>query len=530
MRNNRTIILQPSTSQQEQRELDGTNDDDSISNFVWLSDIHLDMKFGEGKESAGEPFCGTASENYPPPFGCETNVRLLETVMDYAKSRITSGEDEEPFFVVVTGDLNRHDMERIPNDEDARKLFQSTIGTVSSRIRLTFPQKTIIFSLGNNECHPDYYLDDANLHTLHDIFQGPFEFTPAQSETFLMGGYLSYEISPKWHVLSLNTNVFSIEAFGKLSIDPNDQLQWLEDHLKQCREASAKAWIVGHIAPVLQSYEKGESLWQSTYVQQYISIIEKYEDVIAAQLFGHIHTNEFRLIPKQNIGNSNDFVKIPIFTTGAITPLFGNLPNYRTVSFYNDNNEKSPYEVVDFFPHVYNTTDQTWFHPPPFKQAYGNIPDIYATTLDENIIQPMFSKGDPNREIIFDTTMVRLKYHSAPNLCDKLSCRIPWACTMITTFTDEYKSCLKRHTPAFSIANNNKTAGFILGFILVALFLVVIALLFKQIKKKKESTKMEMVPENEDDNLWSCDMDSVTQDSQTYDSVKNGNKHMPVIT
>ena len=530
MKNSSTIVIQSSTSQQEHRQLDGSDDadSDSIKNFVWLSDVHVDLKFGDGKESAGEPFCGTASEDLPPPFGCETNVKLLETVMNYATSRIESGEDEEPFFVVVTGDLNRHDMERIPNEEDAKKLFESTIGYVSSMIRNSFRTKTIIFSLGNNECNPDHYLDDANLRTLHDIFKGPFEFTSAQSETFLKGGYLMYEISPKWHVLSMNTNVFSIEAFGNLSVDPNEQLQWLEDHLEQCRQTSAKAWIVGHIAPVLQSYEKGEPLWQSTYVHQYLSIIEKYEDTIAAQLFGHIHTNEFRLIPKQN--NNNDFVKIPIFTTGAITPLFGNLPNYRTVSFYNDNNEQSAYELVDFYPHVYNTTDQTWFHPPPFKQAYGNIPDIYAPTLDENIIRPMLSNNNPNGEVIFDTSMVRLKYHTSPNLCDKLSCRVPWACTMITTFPDEYESCLKRHTPIFSVVTNNKTAGFILGFLLVALILVAIVLLFKQFKKRKQSSKMEMVPGNEDDNLWSCDMDSVNQDNQTYDSVADDNKPLPVIT
>jgi len=126
-----------------------------------------------------------------------------------------------------------------------------------------------------------------------------------ESETFACGGYLSREIHPGLNVIALNSLVWSNQIETQFfntqlendDFDPFGQHEWLHKELEDLRNAGKKAYIIGHIPPIVSSYYKGEGgpLLFDSHSRRYHATIEEFSDVISAQLFGHTHFNELRV-------------------------------------------------------------------------------------------------------------------------------------------------------------------------------------------------------------------------------------------
>jgi len=56
-----------------------------------------------------------------------------------------------------------------------------------------------------------------------------------------------------------------------------------------------QVYIVAHVPPGM--FELGDSIswFYAAYNKKYLEVMEKYQDVIAVQLYGHEHTDSFRL-------------------------------------------------------------------------------------------------------------------------------------------------------------------------------------------------------------------------------------------
>jgi hypothetical protein len=65
-------------------------------------------------------------------------------------------------------------------------------------------------------------------------------------------------------------------------------------------------------------------LWKEIYAEPFYALMRRYSGTIAAAFAGHLHMDDFRLIP-----TSAAFVLI----TPAVSPIFGQNPAFRTVSF-----------------------------------------------------------------------------------------------------------------------------------------------------------------------------------------------------
>ena len=63
-------------------------------------------------------------------------------------------------------------------------------------------------------------------------------------------------------------------------------------------------------------------MWTESYVNTYTRIIRQYSDVIATQMFGHLHSDEFRVVRG---------VRRPMLLTGALSTIFKGNPSFRTV-------------------------------------------------------------------------------------------------------------------------------------------------------------------------------------------------------
>jgi hypothetical protein len=139
----------------------------------------------------------------------------------------------------------------------------------------------------------------------------------AEVESFAHGGYFAREIVPgRLWLLALNTVVYSLALQPVTnSSDPFGQLAWAAASLAAIRaQGRAKAYLVGHNPPTLESYHPGAPSWQERYVTAYESLVGEYTDVIAGHCFGHTHSGELRVLSAAGPGGA------PIFSQGSVVP------------------------------------------------------------------------------------------------------------------------------------------------------------------------------------------------------------------
>lgn len=117
------------------------------------------------------------------------------------------------------------------------------------------------------------------------------------------------------------------------SVDPFGQFAWLEGRLTAARVGNYKIYLLGHIAPIVTSYNQHE-MWKSVYVDSFLAVVSKFDDVIAAMLFGHVHSDEFRVVD-HSVYN----LSVPILMSGAITPIYDNNPSFKVFRYDRETKE-----------------------------------------------------------------------------------------------------------------------------------------------------------------------------------------------
>lgn len=119
-----------------------------------------------------------------------------------------------------------------------------TIKFVTSVLSSTFPDKKIVFTMGNDDFYPNYYMPyETDWEYFQSLFTkgglGDILQDPSEAQTFLKGGYYKTRMpGTKFTVFSLNTLAYSkkrkseikkFESLRKLSQlnhenDPFDQV------------------------------------------------------------------------------------------------------------------------------------------------------------------------------------------------------------------------------------------------------------------------------------------------------------------
>ena len=125
--------------------------------------------------------------------------------------------------------------------------------------------------------------------------------------------------------------------------DPFGQLEWLNQELLHARAAGKKAYIIGHHPPADQSIivSTGHNLWSQGYQLRYENILSEFSDVVMGQMFGHVHTNEFRRTPYMPKEGA------PLMLQGAVAPGYCMDPNFSVVKY--DSKTKSPVDMSKYF-------------------------------------------------------------------------------------------------------------------------------------------------------------------------------------
>lgn len=236
-------------------------------------------------------------------------------------------------FVLVGGDLVAH--HSALSLESASELY-SIAGNVSRVFSSAFPEQSkagqISFSsIGNSDLLTDYILNLTKGETSNselEMWENALRrgCATALGAGFTHGGYFEQELGGIT-ILHLNTVMYSIFS-AATEDDPSDQFSWLRDRLVACARRERVVWIVGHIAPGVEAYAYTE-LWHSAYVHQYLEIVQDpaVSHVIAAQLFGHTHSDEFRILPEVT-GDGG-----PLLVAGSLSPIYGSIPSFHVVEY-----------------------------------------------------------------------------------------------------------------------------------------------------------------------------------------------------
>merc|ERR1719427_314784 len=216
---------------------------------------------------------------------------------------------------------------------------------VFSELQSLFPNKQIVAALGNHDSSPaDFYpaeaqVDEEDSQYYKYYHQGGFDSqlnnSKEATETFLKCGYYVTEVNTKkgtkLKFVSLNTNIYYYNK-ANVSEDPCDQLAWLNQTISSLGQ-SEKVYLVAHVPPGSFERDPGASFFNYNGTQNdnelagqleknYVSLVvdPDIHHHIHAHLYGHVHTDSFRLYLSR-LGDNE--VRGVGFLASSGTPLVG---------------------------------------------------------------------------------------------------------------------------------------------------------------------------------------------------------------
>lgn len=140
-------------------------------------------------------------------------------------------------------------------------------------------------------------------------------------ETWMQGGYYAYELGSDTMVLCLNGMYPFYENFEDPDMATN-MIQWVSDTL----EANPDKYFLTqtHVFFGNNWYNNLEVLWNTTYTDKLVTILQKHQDRMILAVGAHIHHVQV-MAPESSAVNDLDIVQV---ISPAISPIYMNNPGY----------------------------------------------------------------------------------------------------------------------------------------------------------------------------------------------------------
>jgi len=350
--------------------------------FVLMSDSHYDPFYGT-TDAYKHTVTAPCKESNAPPFstqGCDSSRALVRSTVANAAKVLP-----DPDFILFLGDATRHGASMVKiNVSD---VVLETIDLVPSLVQEYYGNVPLLsmppLDLGNNDFLDDYTIDVTSqqaclvgqdgslpsatndwLRTVAETYRSYF-VSEEEAAVFACGGYFVRQVTGRLAIIVLNTVLWSSDLQSDYSltkiditdpaVDPFGQHAWLNYTLADLQDKGIKAYVTGHIPPVLMSYSSnvGEPMMYEWHMERYYQTLAQYTDsaVVAGQIFGHIHTSELRATPlgEGMTMTSTDDKKVwsPIITTGSISPCYQSNPIFMVVE-YDHTESQSPIDLTTY--------------------------------------------------------------------------------------------------------------------------------------------------------------------------------------
>ncbi|NWI57627.1 ASM3B phosphodiesterase, partial [Calyptomena viridis] len=343
------------------------------------------------------------------------------------------------------------DTPHVPNEQLGEEKVLHIIANLTSLIKETFPGTKVYAAMGNHDFHPKNQFPGKE----HRIYNQTAELwqpwlTDASLPSFRAGAFYSEKLpgsGTRGRMVVLNTNLYydqNNETAGEE--DPGGQFQWLEETLTNASRADEMVYIVGHIPPGFFEKKRGKPWFQRGFNQRYLGIVQKHHRVIAAQFFGHHHTDSFRMF----YSNTGSPINV-MFLAPGVTPWKTTLPGV-------NNGANNPgIRVIDYDPDTLQVLDMVTYYLnltranmmasggeeefPVWEEEYRltdafQVPDGSALSM-QTVLERL--SGDPRylqRYYEFNSA----KYDLAP--CQQ-QCRVDHLCAIREVDFTKYEECVK---------------------------------------------------------------------------------------
>jgi sphingomyelin phosphodiesterase len=373
--------------------------------ILQLSDIHIDFEYQPGSVAdCLDPLCcrkqstpsgrnSTGAGYWGDLRNCDIPLWTVENMFEYISM------NEKFDFIYWTGDLPPHNVWNQTKNDQLKALDH-----LSTLFLKYFSNKIIYPALGNHEaapCNlfPPPYVQADNIDWLYEALAKNWTATGLPSylsNNITNGAFYTILLHPGLRLISLNMNYCAELNFWLFinTTDPLGQLEWLANVLQYSENNQEKAHIIGHINPAGCLY---------SWSQNYYRIVNRYENVIAAQFFGHTHTDEIELF--YDFNDQTRATNIAYITPSVTT--FSTLnPGYRIYTvdgFYNG----SSWRVLDHETYITNITKTnldnkpTWQLEYKAKDAYGlenlfpqdwsNLIDLALKDIDGKMARNLYN-------------------------------------------------------------------------------------------------------------------------------------------
>jgi hypothetical protein len=246
-------------------------------------------------------------------------------------------------------------------------------------------------------------------------------------------GFFDILLRPGFRAVVLNTQYADpINFYNYRNLtDPANHLAWLEKVLQNSQTANEKVLIFGHIPPGILDRSPLPSTIPS-FTTKFQSIVNKYANIIIAQLYGHTHKDSFRLFREPVSKN----VTSVAFIAPAATSWNIQHPSVRLFKY-----DTKTMQLLDMLTFYANLTEanivnkMTWRLEYSAIEAYG-IKDFTPTSW-QGVVHRM--EVDINTWLKFENFFHVLNYVQCPSGDRK--CRMQQVCSISHQNYDEYYKC-----------------------------------------------------------------------------------------
>ncbi|XP_069479164.1 acid sphingomyelinase-like phosphodiesterase 3b [Ambystoma mexicanum] len=430
--------------------------------FWHITDLHLDPDYNVTSDplkvcpSAGNrPVTGAGKwGNYL----CDSPWILINSSVHAMKEIL-----HDPDFILWTGDDTPH----VPNENLGEEKVLHIVEKITNLLKEVFPGTKVYPAIGNHDFHPKSQLPPQNNSIYRRIAQFWQPWLSNDSiPTFQNCAFYSEPLNKEFsgRIIVLNTNLYydSNNQTGSME-DPGGQFEWLEEELKYASNVGEKVYIVGHVPPGMFEMKRNKGWFRPHFNKRYVDIIKKYHQVIAAQFFGHHHTDTFRMF----YSDSGSPVST-LFIAPGITPWKTTLPGVSNGA----NNpgirvfdyDRETLQIKDMVTYYLNLTYSN-IESPRWEKEYRLTETFHVLDGSVNSMQAVLNKISTNNCYL----QKYYEYNSVNHdltICDH-NCRIDHVCAIREVDYSKYDECLSTE----SSSSMSQQVSLLIIITLVVLFI-----------------------------------------------------------